>query len=51
MHRLRQNLMPGEGPKAFFLFIEKEMLEGRHPNPKHVINQPQELKDEPTTTE
>jgi hypothetical protein len=44
MHRLRQKLMPGAGPGpgagAFFEFISIELSEGRHPNPKHVINNP-----------
>ncbi|MFP6850781.1 MAG: hypothetical protein VCA57_19030 [Pseudomonas sp.] len=48
LHRKRQQLMPGEGPAAFFTFIESELKEGRHPNPIHPINQPQELQEDET---
>ncbi len=41
-HRLRNKLMPGEGPGAFFAFIKAQLANHTHPNPKHTIHQEEE---------
>ncbi|SEC12946.1 hypothetical protein [Pseudomonas anguilliseptica] len=41
-HRLKNKLFPDMPPEEFNAFCRAELKEGRHPNPKHKINQKSE---------